>query len=219
MPHLPRFPLALLAVVSLATVPSGIASAGWLSDLFEPVAYEELAAPPEAAEDVPIPVPEGSSLGFGPGDSVLMNAPLAVEETWMPPLGGPGAEQLPGDFVMEDPSAPYSAASPFWPAKTASARACCDRPSILYWNHPLLASTICRCDCGQTTDLVLSVPNGCCPVDVTVCVPSCCSDAPAYEVDRDWLGRVTHTYCWPCGYQIEIVQLHIGSWMVHTYNR
>ena len=221
MPLRFRITIAVLTAC-LLTAPVGVASAGWLTDFFQPVAFEDLDAPPEAAEaaeEVPTPVLEAVPSGDETSDSVLLNPPVAWDENWTPMPGELPPEAVGSGVWEQERDPPYASASPFWSPPLAATDSCCPRPTILHWNHPLLATTVCQCACDRMTDLVLSVPNGCCAVDVEVCVPACCGDVPDYQAGRDWLGRTTHHFCWPCGYELKVVQLHIGSWVVHTYNR
>jgi hypothetical protein len=76
--------------------------------------------------------------------------------------------------------------------------------------------------CVSPIHMALLVPNplGCqCAVEIPVCVPACCSDAPQVEARRGLLGRTRLRYRWCCGFEIEVVICGNGDWIVHYAQR
>lgn len=75
------------------------------------------------------------------------------------------------------------------------------------------------CDCGSSYQTVLTVidPNTCCPVDVPVCLPSCCTGQPLCSARHGLLGRGITSYSWCCGYTVRIVIGIHGDVTVHYY--
>jgi hypothetical protein len=54
------------------------------------------------------------------------------------------------------------------------------------------------------TVLTIVDPCTCCPVDVPVCLPACCTGEPTVCSGRGLLGRCVLTYTWCCGYQVTL---------------
>ena len=95
---------------------------------------------------------------------------------------------------------------------------CCKKPKVVYMNHPVLAMLMHKCRTGQAAKVYVQVPGGCCPVDVSVCVPICCvGQVPHLSQSKDLLGRCIYTFCWPCGTKVCIVKRHSGTLVVHSY--
>ncbi|QDV71057.1 hypothetical protein Poly24_47900 [Rosistilla carotiformis] len=175
-------------VVAIAAI-AVPAPAGWLDVLVTPAAYEEIAAP----EAINPPVQDDHSV-------IIDMAPPAIPQAVEPY---------------------YESYSPIYPpiaAAHGSYGHCCEKPRVVYRNHPILAMLMHKCKTGQAGQVVVQVPTGCCPTEVILCVPLCCTTCPP-EVDksRDLLGRCVFTYCWPCGTKINIVQRHTGDLVVHSY--
>ncbi len=209
-----------------------VAAVAWLGLVHPAAGVEELAAPLNAIADEVI-VDENlptDDIPLSPYDVVPYELDPAVERYYRPtPMQD---DSMYNDTVYEVPSQDVMVQSPAfasespwpsfgWPASLWLSRstACCVQPRIYYWNHPLLATDTCPCDCGETVETHIPVPCQCCPVTVKVCVPRCCQGAPHCEAGRDLLGRKTYDYCWPCGYRIKIVDRHTGALVVHTFNR
>lgn len=101
---------------------------------------------------------------------------------------------------------------------------CCPAPGcgcpqqrrIEYRNHCRLRKGAYAC--APPVHTVLVVPGGqCgqCAVEVPVCIPACCTDAPQVEARRGLLGRTRVLYRWCCGFEVEVVFCHDGDLIVH----
>lgn len=64
----------------------------------------------------------------------------------------------------------------------------------------------CCNPCLPPIQAVLHVTNPCtcCPLDVPVCLPNCCCDAPKIECRKTLLGDGVVTYSWCCGFSASI---------------
>jgi hypothetical protein len=66
--------------------------------------------------------------------------------------------------------------------------------------------------CAGTTTIVLTVKDACCcAVEVPVCVPVCCTDAPCVDSRCGIFGRSIVEYSWNCGYRVQIVLTKHGN--------
>jgi hypothetical protein len=82
---------------------------------------------------------------------------------------------------------------------------CCGKPCIRY-RQRLFRSHCCRDCCPSVTTLLEVVdPCRCCAVEVPVCLPACCQNAPSVCSRRGLLGRRVVDYTWCCGYQVRVV--------------
>lgn len=98
---------------------------------------------------------------------------------------------------------------------------CPQQRRIEYRNHcrPLRKGD---CLCAPPIPTVLAVPAGpCCQcaVEVPVCIPACCTDAPQVEGRRGLLGRTRVLYRWCCGFEVEVVFCGNGDLIVHYDQR
>ena len=91
------------------------------------------------------------------------------------------------------------------PASQAVAGDCCDKPCITYRTR-LVGCNPCCDPCEAPLKVILNPvdPCTCCPVEVCVCIPACCTDAPCVECGRGLLGRSTVTYSWECGHTVTV---------------
>jgi hypothetical protein len=94
---------------------------------------------------------------------------------------------------------------------------CCPR-CISYKHHRTLRRTCCGC---ETRNVVLQVydPCCCCCVDVPVCIPACCCDAPCVSARGGLIARSVTTFKWNCGYKVIVVMGPRGDLLVHSYGR
>lgn len=101
---------------------------------------------------------------------------------------------------------------------------CCPTPGcgcpqqrrIEYRNHCRLRKGVFAC--APPVQTVLVVPDGSCcqcAVEVPVCIPACCTDAPQVEARKGLLGRTRVLYRWCCGFEVEIVFCCNGDLIVH----
>lgn len=83
-------------------------------------------------------------------------------------------------------------------------------------HHPLRKNC---CNCGPSYQTVLSVvdPKTCCPIDVPVCLPACCTGYPHSDGRGGLFGRGITNFCWGCGYRVRVVVSHHGDVTVHYY--
>ncbi|HXT59031.1 MAG TPA: hypothetical protein VN699_10355 [Pirellulales bacterium] len=100
------------------------------------------------------------------------------------------------------------------PACCAPAAPCCPTPCITYRHH---GPKLC-CGCAPSVETVLTVNNPCtcCPVQIPVCLPACCSGEPTVCCGRGLLGRTVVTYDWCCGFSVTVRFLHSGDIVVVT---
>ncbi len=78
------------------------------------------------------------------------------------------------------------------------------------------------CLCAPPIQTVLAVPDGSCcqcAVEVPVCIPACCVDAPQVDIRRGLLGRARVLYRWCCGFEVEVVFCGNGNLIVHYDQR
>lgn len=84
---------------------------------------------------------------------------------------------------------------------------CCPTPCIKYRNALLDFCKVKCCDpCAPPLKAVLHVVNPCtcCPVDVPVCLPSCCCGEPKMCCKTGLLGAKIVTYSWCCGVTVNV---------------
>ena len=88
------------------------------------------------------------------------------------------------------------------PCATAPAK-CCPQPSISYRNG---IGSACAYGCKPPVQTVLTVkdPCTCCPVQVPVCIPACCTDEPTVGCRGTILGRGVVLYDWCCGFRVAV---------------
>jgi hypothetical protein len=100
-------------------------------------------------------------------------------------------------------------------AYVAPVTGCCPQPCIIYRHH---GPKLC-CGCEPPIPTLLTVNNPCtgCPVDVSVCLPVCCTGAPSVGCHKGLLGRSVVTYDWCCGFRVTVRFLHNGKVIVATH--
>ncbi len=83
----------------------------------------------------------------------------------------------------------------------------CCAPRITY-NH-VCVHRVCCCGCNPPIETVLSVkdPSCCsaCPVNIPVCLPSCCTGEPTVSCHSGLCGRGVVRYDYCCGLSIKII--------------
>jgi hypothetical protein len=95
---------------------------------------------------------------------------------------------------------------------------CCPTPCITYRHRgPKLC---CGC-CQPGVPTVLAVKNPCtgCPVEVSVCLPACCTGEPKVCCGTGFLCRDVVEYEWCCGYSVRVAFMHCGNVLVTTWGR
>lgn len=85
-------------------------------------------------------------------------------------------------------------------------RPCCPTPCIKYRNAIFDCKVRCCDPCAPPVKAVLHVKNPCtcCPVDVPVCLPSCCCGEPCVECHQTLLGDGVVSYKWCCGVTVNV---------------
>lgn len=92
--------------------------------------------------------------------------------------------------------------------------ACCPAPCITYRHHG--PKICCGCTPPVETVLVVKDPCTCCPVQIPVCLPSCCTGEPTICCHKGFLGRDVVSYEWCCGFSVDIRFLRSGDIVVVT---
>ncbi len=92
---------------------------------------------------------------------------------------------------------------------------CCPKPCITYRHR---GRHTC-CPMGETVQTVLVVCDPCtgCPVEVPVCLPACCADAPTMHCGIGPLGRANVVFDWCCGYEVIVRFKRNGDLIVITH--
>lgn len=78
------------------------------------------------------------------------------------------------------------------------------------------------CGCDPPINVVLSVtnPRDChCIVNVPVCIPACCTDAPCVDGRCAIFGRGIVTYEWCCGYKLTVTFKRSGDLLVTYFGK
>jgi len=106
------------------------------------------------------------------------------------------------------------------PIAQQAADPCCPRPCIEYRQH-LLCRHVCCDPCQQPIRSVVQVtdPCTCCPVNVPVCIPGCCTGAPCVTTRCGILGRTITEFKWCCGFRVKVIMDRRGDLVVHSYGR
>lgn len=147
---------------------------------------------------------------------LLSNVPAAQAKTLAakvnnaPTLGEQVAS--PSDTLVP---IPVPASSP----SVVEAYPVCKDRCIKYHHHGRLRKICCGCD--EPIKMVLAVkdPCCCCTVDVEVCLPGCCKEAPSVCSHPGIFGRQIVEYTWCCGYRVKVIFDRCGDVAVHSYAR
>lgn len=107
----------------------------------------------------------------------------------------------------------YAAQAPAPEAATAGGAmmggsCCCPTPCITYRHHGH-RKVCCGCAPSYETVLCATNPKTCCPVNIPVCVPGCCTGAPSMTCRHH-----TVRYEWCCGYKVTVRFKHNGDVVV-----
>lgn len=145
--------------------------------------------------------------------AVVLSAVSTVEAKAFK-LFGAAEEQLPAGPTLAPMQSPMRAPVLAAPASAAVAtmmtgdccQPCCPTPCIKYRNAIFDCKVRCCDPCAPPTKAVLHVKNPCtcCPVDVPVCLPSCCCGEPCVECKKGLLGSSTVSYKWCCGVTVNV---------------
>lgn len=96
----------------------------------------------------------------------------------------------------------------------APAAPCCPAPCITYRHRG--PKICCGCAPSVQTVLVVNDPCTCCPVQIPVCLPSCCTGEPTVCCHTGFLGRDVVSYEWCCGFSVDVRFLRSGDIVVVT---
>lgn len=113
------------------------------------------------------------------------------------------------------PSEPEAAAT----AVVEPASICCAPQYCISYRPHHVRRSVCCDGCVEPVQTILHVqdPCTCCPIEVPVCVPGCCTDAPCVTTRRGLFGRTVTEYCWCCGFRVKIIMTRGHDIIVYTY--
>jgi hypothetical protein len=89
------------------------------------------------------------------------------------------------------------------------------KPCITYRNRGCL-DVCCGCEPPIQTVLLVKDPVTCCCVEVPICLPPCCTDAPKVCGHEGLFGRGIVDYDWCCGFSVKVLFRARGD-IVVTY--
>ncbi|HEX4130404.1 MAG TPA: hypothetical protein VHZ24_10190 [Pirellulales bacterium] len=125
-----------------------------------------------------------------------------------PGAGGPMFRLSPVAPGVSIGNAPLTATPVFYdpatlePGCAAPVPCCCPTPCIEY-RHRGLCKVKCCLPPIQTSLCVMD-PCTCCPVNIPVCLPGCCCDAPSVSSRHGLFARGIVTYDWCCGATVTV---------------
>jgi hypothetical protein len=173
----------------------------------------ELPPPPPGAADLPLP-PQ-------PSPSDLPSPPQTVQPAPMLPA--------PPSSVLVPRPEPAAVAKPMFQkdAVVGQGECLCGKPScgchkerrIRYVHTKVPSRRVC-CTCDPPAQAVLSIKDPCCcvcPVQIPVCLPTCCTDPPQVKARCGLAGRGYVIYEWCCGFTIRVVFQVDGDIVVHYH--
>lgn len=99
------------------------------------------------------------------------------------------------------------------PADAGVVAAC--RPCITYRDRGCL-DVCCGCEAPIQTVLLVKDPVTCCCVEVPICLPPCCTDAPKVCAREGLFGRGIVDHDWCCGFSVKVTFRARGD-IVVTY--
>lgn len=105
-------------------------------------------------------------------------------------------------------AAPPGGPSMAGPSGACCPAPCCPTPCIKYRHHGH-HKVCCGCAPSYETVLCATNPKTCCPVNIPVCVPGCCTGAPSMTCHHH-----TVRYEWCCGYKVTVRFKHNGDVVV-----
>jgi hypothetical protein len=115
------------------------------------------------------------------------------------------AQALPAPSPSDAPAA----------AAMGGIKICCDR--CIDYRYHCVRRLCCDCTPSVRTVLLVKDPCDCCFVEVPVCLPACCKDAPEVCCHKGVLGRSVVEYSWCCGFRVKIVFDRRGDVVVHSF--
>lgn len=140
----------------------------------------------------------------GPAEAAGRLASLRAARAADPEAAAPAKVLLVSHKSLSDPNCCAPAVAP-----------CCPKPCVVYRHF---GPKICYgCKTPVPTVLTVKDPCTCCPVDISVCLPACCTGAPSVCCHRGLLGRTVMSYDWCCGFRVTVRFLHNGDVVVATH--
>lgn len=96
---------------------------------------------------------------------------------------------------------------------------CCPSKYRFVYRQHHVRRQVCCDPCLPNVEMVLQVtdPCTCCPIDVPVCVPGCCTEPPCVTKRGGVGGRSITEFTWRNGFRVRIVHTPRDLLVVHTY--
>ena len=96
---------------------------------------------------------------------------------------------------------------------------CCPSKYRFVYRQHQVRRQVCCDPCVPNVEMVLQVtdPCTCCPIDVPVCVPGCCTEPPCVTNRGGVLGRSITEFTWSNGFRVRGVHTARDVLVVHTY--
>jgi hypothetical protein len=89
---------------------------------------------------------------------------------------------------------------------------------LVYREHHARRKVCCDpCLPAIKTVVRIQDPCTCSPVEVPVCVPGCCTDAPCVTTRDGLFGRSITEFTWRCGFRVRVVMTRSNTIIVHSY--
>ena len=89
---------------------------------------------------------------------------------------------------------------------------------LVYREHHVRRNVCCDpCLPAVKTQVQIQDPCTCRLVEVPVCVPGCCTDAPCITTRDGLFGRSITEFTWCCGFRVRVVITRSDTIIVHTY--
>lgn len=117
-------------------------------------------------------------------------------------------DAAPEAYAAPAPAADAAPAAGAPMAGSMGGSCCCPTPCITY-RHRGHHKVCCGCAPSYETVLCATNPRTCCPVNIPVCVPGCCTGAPTTTCHHN-----TVRYEWCCGYKVTVRFKHNGDVVV-----
>lgn len=96
---------------------------------------------------------------------------------------------------------------------------CCPSKYRFVYRQHYVRRQVCCDPCLPNLEMVLQVtdPCTCCPIEVPVCVPGCCTEPPCVTTRSGVLGRSITEFSWSNGFRVRVVHTARDVLIVHTY--
>ncbi|HEX5472132.1 MAG TPA: hypothetical protein VFW73_09605 [Lacipirellulaceae bacterium] len=161
--------------------------------------------PVTSTEDGPVLPP--------PAKQLTRHAPQAQPQVANPPAKQPfmrpavPRESAPANPTVQRERLPAPAQAQPAPLAVQPAARVHPAPPIDYDTHHR-ARRMYRSGQVEVVMVAQNPADGCC-YEIPLCVPACCTGAPAVSSGRGLLGRGVVEYCWSCGFKAKVKFRHI----------